>query len=74
VALVGTDARGRARTVAGGAVTPPRFERMGDLWAIHYPRGYTIAETPLAALQQALRIQRWRLANERVIASWEVLP
>ena len=74
MALVGTDARGRARTVAGGAVTPPRFERMGDLWAIHYPRGYTIAETPLAALQQALRIQRWRLANERVIASWEVLP
>jgi len=44
---------------------------MGDLWAIHYPRGYTIAETPLAALQQALRIQRWRLANERVIASWD---
>ena len=74
MALVGPDARGRARTVAGGAVTPPRFERMGDLWAIHYPRGYTIAETPLAALQQALRIQRWRLANERVIASWEVLP
>jgi len=70
VALVGTDARGRARTVAGGAVTPPRFERMGDLWAIHYPRGYTIAATRLAALQQALRIQRWRLANERVIASW----
>ena len=70
MALVGTDARGRARTVAGGAVTPPRFERMGDLWAIHYPRGYTIAETPLAALQQALRIQRWRMANERVIASW----
>ena len=52
------------------AITPPRFEHMGDLWAIHYPRGYTIAETPLAALQQALRIQRWRLANERVIASW----
>jgi len=52
------------------AITPPRFERMGDLWAIHYPRGYTIAETPLAALQQALRIQRWRLANERVIESW----
>lgn len=70
MALVGTDARGRARTVAGGAVTPPRFERMGDLWAIHYPRGYTIAATPLAALEQALRIQRWRLANERVIASW----
>lgn len=70
MALVGTDARGRARTVAGGAVTPPRFERMGDMWAIHYPRGYTIAATPLAALQQALRIQRWRMANERVIASW----
>ena len=70
MALVGTDARGRARTVAGGAVTPPRFEHMGDLWAIHYPRGYTIAATRLAALQQALRIQRWRLANERVIASW----
>ena len=70
MALVGTDARGRARTVAGGAVTPPRFERVGDMWAIHYSRGYTIAETPLAALQQALRIQRWRMANERVIASW----
>jgi hypothetical protein len=55
-------------------VTPPRFERMGDLWAIHYPRGYTIAETPLAALQQALRIQRWRLANERVVASWDARP
>lgn len=53
---------------------PPRFERLGDMWAIHYPRGYTIAATPLAALQQALRIQRWRIANERVIASWEVLP
>lgn len=53
------------------AITPPRFERMGDLWAIHYPRGYTIAATRLAAIQQALRIQRWRIANERVIASWD---
>ena len=70
MALVGTDARGRARTVAGGAVTPPRFERMGTLWAIHYPRGYTIAATRLDALAQALRIARWHLDNARVIASW----
>ena len=70
MALVGTDARGRARTVAGGAVTPPRFERVGTLWAIHYPTGYTLGRTPLAALTEALRIKRWHLANARVIASW----
>ena len=48
----------------------PRFSRLGDFAAIHYPTGYTLGRTPLAALAEALRIARWHLANARVVDAW----
>lgn len=48
----------------------PRFTRVGDFDAIHYPTGYTLGRTQLDALAQALRIARWHLANTRVVDAW----
>ncbi len=48
----------------------PRFTRVGDFAAIHYPAGYTLGRTQLAALTEALRIKRWHLANARVVDAW----
>ena len=48
----------------------PRFSRVGDFAAIHYPTGYTLGRTPLDALAHALRIKRWHLANARVVDAW----
>lgn len=49
----------------------PRFSRVGDLVAIHYPTGFTPGRTHLDALAQALRIKRWHLANARVVDAWD---
>ena len=49
----------------------PRFSRIGDFDAIHYPTGYTMGRTRLAALTEALRLARWHIDNARVVASWD---
>ena len=48
----------------------PRFTRVGDFDAIHYPTGYTLGRDRLAALAEALRIARWHLANARIVDAW----
>lgn len=48
----------------------PRFSRIGDFDAIHYPTGFTMGRTKLAALAEALVIKRRHLANTRVVDAW----
>ena len=48
----------------------PRFTRLGDFDVIHYPTGYTLGRTRLAALAEALRIARWHLDNARIVDAW----
>lgn len=49
----------------------PRFSRIGDFDAIHYPTGFTMGRTKLAALASALRIKRWHLANAAVVRAMD---
>jgi hypothetical protein len=52
-------------------VRGPRFSRIGDFDTIHYPTGFTMGRTKLAALAEALKIHRWHIDNARVVAAMD---